>query len=92
MNRLINLFIIIVFALFTNKLNAQVAQDSWGFGFGGTYPRLVSTNITSSTLNYGGYLSLTRDFSEHSGLRFNAKYSHLEGTWGGGQTTTIEST
>lgn len=91
MKKLIHLLLIFLFVLFANNAFAQVAQDSWGFGFGATYPRLISTNITSSSLGYGGFLSLTRDFSEHSGLRFYAKYSHLEGEWGASQTTTIES-
>jgi len=91
MKKSISFILTLLIVLFSNKVSAQLAQDSWGIGFGGTYPRLVSTNITSSSLGYGGYLSLIRDFSEHTGLRFYGKYSHLEGEWGAAQTTTIES-
>lgn len=91
MKKVIHLVIIFFFVLLSSNSFAQVAQDSWGFGFGASYPKLISTNISSSTLNYGGFLSLTRDLSEHSGFRFYGKYSHLEGTWGASQTTSIES-
>lgn len=91
MKKLIHLFIALFFVLLSNNSFAQVAQDSWGFGFGASYPRLISTNITSSSTGYGGFLSLTRDFSEHSGIRFYAKYSHIEGSWGAAQTTSTES-
>jgi OmpA-OmpF porin, OOP family len=61
--------------------HAQLATDSWAFGFGGTYPRFVSTNIQPLNSNYGAFLSLQRNFSENIGLRLNAGYSHLEGQW-----------
>ena len=60
---------------------AQLATDSWALGFGGTYPRFVSVNIQPLNSNYGGFLSLQRNFSENFGLRLKASYSHLEGQW-----------
>jgi OOP family OmpA-OmpF porin len=60
---------------------AQLATDSWAFGFGGTYPRFVSVNIQPLNSNYGGFLSLQRNFSENVGLRLKAGYSHMEGQW-----------
>ncbi|MHB9039171.1 MAG: OmpA family protein [Melioribacteraceae bacterium] len=60
---------------------AQLATNSWAFGFGGTYPRFVSVNIQPLNSNYGAFLSLQRNFSENFGLRFKAGYSHLEGQW-----------
>jgi len=60
---------------------SQTATDSWEFGFGLSFPRYNSVNITSLNSDYGTYLSLQRNFSEHVGLRFKAGYSHLEGQW-----------
>ncbi len=60
---------------------AQLATDSWAFGFGGTYPRFVSVNIQPLNSNYGAFLSVQRNFSENFGLRLKGSYSHLEGQW-----------
>jgi opacity protein-like surface antigen len=60
---------------------AQTAEDSWAFGFGFSFPRFHSVNITALNSDYGGYLSLQRNFSEHVGLRLKGGYSHLEGQW-----------
>lgn len=49
---------------------AQTATDSWAFGFGLSYPRFYSANITTLNSDYGAYLSVQRNFSEHVGLRF----------------------
>lgn len=62
-------------------LQAQTVTDSWGFGFGLSHPRFQSANITSLGSDYGLYLSIQRNFSEHVGLRFKGGYSHLEGEW-----------
>jgi OmpA-OmpF porin, OOP family len=60
---------------------AQTVTDSWAFGLGLSYPRFYSVNITSLNTDFGLYLSLQRNFSEHVGLRWKAGYSHLEGQW-----------
>ncbi len=60
---------------------AQLATDSWSFGFGFRYPRFVSVNIQPLNSNYGGFLSLQRNFSEHVGLRLTGSYSHFEGEY-----------
>ena len=74
-------------------LQAQVVTDSWAFGFGLTYPRFVNVNIQPLNSNYGGFLSLQRNFSENVGLRFKVGYNHLEGEWTNASLTTItEST
>ncbi|MHB8929928.1 MAG: hypothetical protein ACYC5R_04955 [Melioribacteraceae bacterium] len=41
---------------------AQLATDSWSFGFGFRYPRFVSVNIQPLNSNYGGFLSLQKFF------------------------------
>ena len=60
---------------------AQITTDSWELGFGLSFPRYNEVNITSLNSDYGLYLSLQRNFSEHVGLRFKGGYSHLEGQW-----------
>ncbi len=60
---------------------AQTVTDSWAFGFGLSFPRFYSVNITSLNSDYGAYLSIQRNFSEHVGLRLKGGYSHLEGQW-----------
>ncbi len=71
---------------------AQLATDSWALGFGGTYPRYVSVNIQPHNTNYGGFLSLQRNFSEHIGLRLKAGYSHIEGQWNNNSPVVITQT
>ena len=60
-----------------------VAEDSWGFGFGFTYPRYISINdaVVQSSNFYGGHLSIQRNFSEHIGIRLKAAYNHVEATY-----------
>jgi OOP family OmpA-OmpF porin len=60
---------------------AQTVTDSWEIGLGLSYPRFYSVNITSLNSDYGAYLSIQRNFSEHVGLRLKGGYSHLEGQW-----------
>lgn len=74
---------VLLFATFSTS-NAQLAKNSWAFGFGFSYPRLVSTNITADNATYGGFLSIQRNFSEHVGLRFRGSYNHLNGNRGPG--------
>ncbi len=74
--------VLFVFILFQTICLAQLAESSWGLGFGASYPRLISTTNTASDVNYGGYFSLQRNFSEHTALRLMSKYSHLESEGG----------
>lgn len=67
--------------LFSNLTFAQLAKDSWAFGFGFDYPRFVSTNIQARNGDFGGFLSIQRNFSEHFGLRLSGLYSHMATTW-----------
>jgi len=81
MNMKKNILLLFFLIIATDVSQAQLATDSWAFGFGLTYPRFVSVNIQPLNSNYGGFLSLKRNFSEHVGLRLNASYSHLEGEY-----------
>ncbi|MFH1196403.1 MAG: OmpA family protein [bacterium] len=77
------LFLILIF-LSTNT-NAQLASDSWGFGFGGIYPRLInSAAFRLEDKNYGGFLSIQRNFSEHVSLRIMGSYFSLTTDLSGG--------
>ncbi|MEW6507501.1 MAG: OmpA family protein [Bacteroidota bacterium] len=76
------LFAIVLFLFFISEsIQAQLAKDSWGLGFGFKYPRFLSINTTISNTNYGGFLSIQRNFSEHVALRLGGFYSHLESEW-----------
>lgn len=59
---------------------AQLAEESWSFGFGATYPRFMSiwSKAYSGTENYGAYLSLQRNYSENVALRLLANYNYME--------------
>ena len=71
---------------------AQTPTDSWSFGFGLSFPRFYSVNITSLNSDYGAYLSLQRNFSEHVGLRLKGGYSHMEGQWTDATLNLIDET
>ncbi|MBK7378456.1 MAG: OmpA family protein [Ignavibacteriales bacterium] len=62
--------------------NQVLTKDAWVFGFGFTYPRLMSSELEATDLNYGGFLSIQKNFSEHAGLRLSGKYNHIEGESG----------
>lgn len=81
--------ITLLFLFGTGVSQAQAVTDSWQWGFGGSYPRYYSSNITTSNTNYGFYLSGQRSFSEYVGLRLRGDYSHLEGTWSDAQFQTV---
>lgn len=78
-----NIFITLAFLLTIgiSVSQAQLATDSWAFGFGGTFPRFESVNLQPHNTNYGGFLSLQRNFSEYVGLRLQAGYAHMEAQW-----------
>ncbi|MDZ7721553.1 MAG: OmpA family protein [candidate division KSB1 bacterium] len=71
---------------------AQTVTDSWAFGFGLSYPRYYSANITALNTNYGAYLSIQRNFSENVGLRLKGGYFHLEGEWSDASLNKVQET
>lgn len=75
-------FFILIFLIYLlNDLGfAQLANNSWSFGFGGTYPRFMGiwSKAYSGTANYGAFLSLKRNFSENVALRFLTNYNYME--------------
>ncbi len=91
------LLTVVLLLLLTVSTQAQLAKDSWAFGFGFSYPRYQSSNLVPSMSNYGAYLEVKRSLSEHIALRGQAKFSHLEGKRPGrvgdnvtGTTTTTD--
>ena len=79
MNKFVKFFIIATFCI-SNNLFAQLAENSWSFGFGGSYPRFMSiwSKAYSGTDNYGAYLSLQRNFSENVAVRLLGNYIYME--------------
>lgn len=73
-------YLIVVWTLLTANIFPQWTEDSWSFGFGGTYPRLISiwSEAYSGTENYGAFLSLQRSFSENVALRLLFNYNYME--------------
>ena len=75
--------VIILFFFLTLNIYPQLAKDSWSLGFGVSYPRLMSisslqTGAWAGIGNYGGYLTLQRNFSEHVALRLSGNYSYMK--------------
>ncbi len=79
MKNFLYFLVILLFSLTSDTLFAQAFQDSWGFGFGVTYPKFLSTNSKPGDLNRGVGLSLQRNFSENVALRLFGNYDYLEG-------------
>ncbi|MEI7812376.1 MAG: OmpA family protein [Ignavibacteria bacterium] len=66
--------------VFTGKdTSAQLAQDSWAFGFGVKYPKFISSGLFPSEINYGLFVSGQCNFTKYVGFRLNANYLYLEG-------------
>lgn len=92
MKKILTLVTILLLVGLAEVTNAQLAKDSWSLGFGFKYPRFMSINTTALNGNYGGYLSLQRNFSEHIGLRLKAGYGHVESSYLSGTGEITEST
>lgn len=77
-------FIVLGVLLLSVSLFAQttkygfLTKDAWVFGFGASYPRLMSTDINVEPIDfsYGGFLSIQKNFTEHVGLRLKGGYYH----------------
>ena len=62
-------------------VQAEIETDSWAAGIGLSYPRFASINIDQLNMNYGGYLSIQRNLTEHVSLRLKTGFSHMEGRY-----------
>jgi OOP family OmpA-OmpF porin len=81
-----SLILFLIFLSIGKDSTAQVYKDSWSFGFGAAYPRMISLweGAYSGIDNYGGFLYLQRNFSEHVGTRLSADFLHMETNYSGG--------
>jgi len=53
-------------------------KDSWSLGFGFSYPRYISTSSVAGDYgNYGGILSIQKNYTEHLALRLQGEYDHF---------------
>ncbi len=81
MKKLLTVLSLGVFFIFSSNTFAQLAKDSWGLGFGFSYPRFIEHNTNPKDDGLGGFLSIQRNFSEHVSLRFEGRFNHLSYTW-----------
>ncbi len=72
------LFIFTAIVVLNSSSFAQAYTDSWSLGFGATVPRFVGTDINGHELDYGGFLSIQRNLTEHSAFRFKAGYLQIK--------------
>lgn len=86
MKKLFTIIAVLTFFALSSNVFGQLAKDSWGFGFGFSYPHLTShsTNLAPDWKNFGGFLTIQRNFSEHTSMRFQGKFSQLSYEWGPG--------
>jgi len=92
MKRILIILSFLLIFLSTEFSVAQVARNSWNFGFGFSYPRFLSSDVRPQEENYGGYLSLQKYFSERVSLRVKASYLSMQGRIGGGQLNYANGT
>jgi len=78
------LMILLAFIAIPLAINAQLAVESWSFGFGFTYPRYHSTDLRPENTNFGGFLSIRRNFTEHVALRLRGFAYSIDGRVPGG--------
>ncbi len=71
-------FIVLLMLVFTVATSGQLYKDSWRYGFGFSYPRLVNTASTPQMVNFGAYGVIQNDISEHASIRFMGTLLHME--------------
>lgn len=86
MKKLFTLMAVLLFIAFSSNTFAQLAKESWGFGFGVSYPRIVShaPTVDPQEESIGGFLTLQRNFSEHTAIRLQGRFNHISYGWGPG--------
>lgn len=88
MKKFITFFIVALFLL-SDASFAQLAKNSWNFGFGFRYPRMINANYNRDEVAFGGYLHLQRNFSEHVGGRFTLSALNFKGKVGATEVSTL---
>ncbi len=71
-------FIVLLMLVFTISTSGQLYKDSWRYGFGFSYPRLVNTSSLPQMINFGAFGLIQNDFSEHTAMRLYAKVGMME--------------
>ncbi len=84
MKKLITFFAALLLFSTFSTVSAQLAKDSWSVGFGFAYPRYFSSDLRPVEDNYGGFLSLQRNFTESVSMRLKGYYLSLNGRVPGG--------
>ena len=85
--------ILTVVLLSTTIIRAQAVQDSWALGFGGSILSFTSSDILIKDLkSFGGYFTLQRNFTEHTGLRLGLDYASIVGSPVGNRSVDITTT
>ena len=83
MKKLFTLLAILLFFAVSSNVFAQLAKDSWGFGFGGNMSYLTSYNQSATNRivpqddGWGGFLTIQRNFSEHTSLRLKGSFNQI---------------
>lgn len=91
MKKLFTLLTVVI--LTTTLIQAQAVKDSWSLGFGGSILNHTSSNIQIKALkSFGGYLTLQRNFTEHTGLRLGLDFANLVGSPVGNSGVDITTT
>jgi len=91
MKKLFTLLTVVL--LSTTLVRAQAVQDSWALGFGGSILNFTSSNIEIKALkSFGGYFSLQRNFTEHTGLRLGLDFMSIVGSPLGDPNVDITTT
>ncbi len=79
MKKLVTLLTVLLFT--ASLMQAQALKDSWSLGFGYSSYQLTSTSVQLRAFkSHGGYLSLQRNLSEHSGLRLALDFGMMTNT------------
>ncbi len=75
--------ILLIVIFFCGTAYGQLAKNSWSLTFGGSYPTLVNHALDyASNVNFGGFIGIQRNFTEHVGIRFQPKALLLEAEYG----------
>jgi len=91
MKKLVTLLTVLLFT--ASLIQAQALKDSWSLGFGGALYHGTSINSMPRALkSFGGYLSLQRSFTEHSGLRLALDFGSLTNSPSGQSGKDITNT
>jgi len=75
--------LIILLLFFTSITYGQLAKNSWSFTLGGSYPTFVNHALDyASNVNFGGFVGIQRNFTEHVGIRFQPRVLLLQAEYG----------